>query len=312
MPSHNLDDRTVHYAWDSTLAPRLTVDPGDTVTLDCRDAADGYFGPGKSMEEMMKPRQSKGHPLTGPIFVRDAEPGDSLAVEILGFEHRGWGWTRCHPNAGLLQGEFQPLLKIWELRDGYAEFRPGIRIPLEPFCGVMGVAPAEPGPHSTTPPRSSGGNMDIRHLTEGATLFLPVFVPGALLSVGDCHAAQGDGEVCVTGIEAPMRVTLRIGLRKGHTIPGPQFRTPGPLTKADTAGYFATAGVAPDLMEAAKMAVRHMVDFLVNEHALTREEAYLLCSVAVDLKVSEVVDPPNWIISAYLPLSIFQPASRGE
>lgn len=305
MGSYDLDDGIVHYQWDSRIAPRLTIDPGETVTLDCRDAADGHYGPHRSAEQMAGPRISRGHPLTGPVHVRGAEPGDSLAIEILGFEHKGWGWTRCSDRGGLLPGEFGTLLKLWELNAGFAEFKPGIRIPLEPFCGIMGVAPGGDQPVPTMPPRSAGGNMDIRHLVAGSTLFLPVYVPGALFSAGDCHGAQGDGEVCITGIEAPMKVTLRISLRKSHTIPGPQFLTPSPLTRADTRGYFATTGIEPDLMEATRQAVRHMVDHLVRERGLTREEAYLLCSVAVDLKVSEVVDAPNWVVSAYLPLSIF-------
>lgn len=306
MTHYHLDDQVVHYQWDRSIAPRLTIDSGDTVTFTCRDAADGHYHPGRTYEEMTRPRQSKGHPLTGPVYVRGAEPGDSLAIEVLSFAHKGWGWTVSATHGGLLKGEFDFMLKMWELEDdGYATFKPGIRIPIEPFPGIIGVAPAEPGPLPTAPPRSHGGNMDIRHLVAGSTLYLPVSAEGALLSAGDCHAAQGDGEVSLTAIEAPMDVTLRIHLRKGKSIPGPQFRTPSPLTRADTKGYFATTGIEPDLMEATRQAIRHMVNHLVEEHALTREEAYILCSVAVDLKISEVVDAPNWIVSAYLPLSIF-------
>lgn len=305
MTKHDLDDSVVHYTWDNSLHPRLTIQPGDTVTMDCRDASDGHIRPDRSLEEMLVPRKTKGHALTGPIFIEGAEPGDSIAVEILSFKHRGWGWTRCNPASGLLPGEFENLITFWNLEDGYADFKPGIRIPLEPFCGCMGVALADHGAFITTPPRSAGGNIDIRHLVAGSTLFLPVYVPGALFSAGDCHAAQGDGEVCVTGIEAPMQVTLRFQLRKGQTIPGPQFITPSPLTKTDTKGYFATTGIEPDLMEAAKQSIRFMVNHIMQEYGLSREESYQLCSVAVDLKISEVVDPPNWIVSAYLPLSIF-------
>lgn len=309
MAHHTLPDQPVHYQWDKAIAPRLTIDPGETVTFICRDAADGHYAPGRTDEEISRPRQSKGHPLTGPVYVRGAERGDSLAIEVVSYQHKGWGWTVSATRGGLLPGEFDFLLKRWSLGDdGYAEFKPGIRIPIEPFAGIIGVAPAEEGPLPTAPPRSHGGNMDIRHLVAGSTLYLPVFVDGALLSAGDCHAAQGDGEVSLTAIEAPMDVTLRIHLRKGVTIPGPQFRTPSPLTRADTKGYFATTGIEPDLMEATRQAIRHMVDHLVREHGLTREEAYILCSVAVDLKINEVVDAPNWVVSAYLPLSIFTSA----
>lgn len=305
MNNRYVDDSLVHYRWDNSLKPRLTIQSGETVILRCRDAADGYYGPHRSQAEMLQPRLSPGHPLTGPIWIEGAQPGDSLAIEILQFAHRGWGWTRCGPTGGLLPGEFDLALKIWELGESHAEFKPGIQIPLEPFCGVMGVAPAEPGEHLTLPPGPHGGNLDIRHLVAGATLYLPVLVEGALFSAGDCHAAQGDGEVCITGIEAPMDVTLQFHLRKGHGIPGPQFRAPSPLTRADTDGYYATTGIGPDLLLATKEAVRCMVAHLTAEYGLTREEAYMLASVAVDLKISEVVDAPNWVVSAYLPLSIF-------
>jgi acetamidase/formamidase len=158
------------------------------------------------------------------------------------------------------------------------------------------------------PPGDFGGNMDIRHLNAGCTLLLPVQVPGALFSAGDCHAVQGDGEVCVTGIECPMSFSLRFGLRKGARIPSPQFIVKrSPISDHDTnAGYFATTGVGPDLMQNSKNAVRRMIDWLVKEHHLTPEDAYLLCSVAGDLKISEIVDQPNWIVSFYMPLGIFQ------
>ncbi|MFZ5814968.1 MAG: acetamidase/formamidase family protein [Bacillota bacterium] len=306
MGHHYLDDSMVHYQWDRSIPPRLSIASGETVTFSCREASDGHYHPSRTLEEMTQPRQFKGHPLTGPVYIEGAEPGDSLAVEILDLRHKGWGWTVSATHGGLLQGEFDFMLKLWELgADGFTELRPGIRIPIEPFPGIVGVAPAEPGPHPTGPPGRHGGNLDIRHLVAGSTLYLPVLVPGALLSAGDCHAAQGDGEVSLTAIEAPMDLTLRIHLRKGVAIPGPRFKTPSPLTRADTRGYFATAGIQPDLMEATKEAIRQMVGHLVQEYGLSREEAYILCSVAVDLKISEVVDAPNWTVSAYLPLSIF-------
>lgn len=172
----------------------------------------------------------------------------------------------------------------------------------------MGVAPAEEGEHFVLPPGNFGGNMDIRHLNEGSTLLLPVQVEGALFSAGDCHAVQGDGEVCVTGIECPMSFSLRFNLRKGANIPSPQFiARRSPLSVHDTeAGYFATTGVGPDLMENTENAVRRMIDWLGQEHGVEPEDAYCLCSAVGDLKISEVVDQPNWIVSFYMPLSIFQ------
>ena len=149
--------------------------------------------------------------------------------------------------------------------------------------------------------------MDIRQLNEGSTLLLPVQVAGALFSAGDCHAVQGDGEVCVTGIECPMSFSLRFNVRKGAHLPSPQFivrRTP--VSAHDRSGYFATTGIGPDLMENARNAVRRMIDWLTTRHGLSPEDAYILCSVAGDLKISEIVDRPNWIVSFHMPLSIFR------
>ena len=211
------------------------------------------------------------------------------------------------PGFGLLADEFpEPAIKVWSLADGWGEFKPGIRIPLDPFCGEIGLAPAAAGPHSTIPPYRHGGNMDTKHLTRGATLYLPVEVPGALYSMGDGHAAQGDGEVCGTAIETPMRATVRLTVRKDLAVEEPQFLTAGPLTPSTNTGqWYGVDGIAPDLQEAARKAIRHMIAHLQASYGLSREEAYMLCSVAVDLKISEIVDAPNWIVSAFLPLSIF-------
>jgi len=168
------------------------------------------------------------------------------------------------------------------------------------------VALDEPGSHSTMPPRRAGGNMDIKQLVAGATLFLPVLVDGALFSVGDAHAAQGDGEVCVTAVEMMGRVTLRFGLRSGRRLAEPQLVTPAPPSHATNHGaHYATTAHGPDLFAAAQQAVRYMVDHLVETRGFSREEAYVICSVAADLKISEIVDAPNWIVSAFMPDAIF-------
>src|SRR6266851_3993189 len=181
-----------------------------------------------------------------------------------------------------------------------------VAVPIEAFPGVMGTALDEAGRHSTMPPRKNGGNMDIKQLTRGATLYLPVWVPGALFSVGDGHAAQGDGEVCVTAVEMRGQPTLRFGLQKGRRLEEPQLRTTRPLAAGtNTAPWFATTAHGPDLFAAAQRAVRHMIDHLVRERGFSREEAYIVCSVAADLKISEIVDAPNWIVSAFMPDSIF-------
>jgi acetamidase/formamidase len=304
---HRLDRDVVHYVWDNSIPPRLDIDSGDTVVFSCRDAGDGFYHWESQPPDVLQ-RVSKGHPLTGPVRVRSAKPGDVLQVEILDLVPGELGFTQFRPGRGLLSDDFpDPFLKIWDLRNGeYGEFKPGIRVPLEPFLGVMGVALDTPGEHVTAPPRKNGGNFDVKQVTAGSTLYLPIWVDGALFSCGDGHAAQGDGEVCITAIETTMTATLRLTLRQDFSLEEPEFQTGGPLSpKTNTAPYYATMGIAPDLMEATKKAVRSAISYMVREHGLTREEAYALASVAVDLKVSEVVDAPNWVVSAFVPLSIF-------
>jgi acetamidase/formamidase len=308
--THQLDAGTVHYAWDNALAPCLRIAPGDTVVFDTRDAADGYYTPASTHADVLARGPFRGHPLTGPVAVEGARPGDVLVVEILEVAPRApFGWTAIRPGRGLLpEADFpKPFLQIWDVSDGAAA-RMGrdIAVPIEPFPGVLGTALDEPGAHSTMPPRKNGGNMDVKQLTAGTTLYLPVWVDGALFSVGDGHAAQGDGEVCVTAVEMMARVTLRFGVESGRRLAEPQLRTRGPLAPGTNRGsWFATTAHGPDLFAAAQQAIRYMIDHLVAERGLAREEAYILASVAVDLKISEIVDAPNWIVSAFLPESIF-------
>ena len=173
----------------------------------------------------------------------------------------------------------------------------------------MGVATDEPGQHAVLPPTKGAGNIDTRHLNVGTKLYLPVFVPGAMFSAGDCHAAQGDGEVCVTGIECPMAFSLRFEVKKGRSLKPWRYQfvtRPGPLQpRYDAGGYFACTALGPDLMENAKNAVRDVIEWLVTEKDLSRQDAYVLCSLAADLKISQIVDQPNWGVSAYLALSVF-------
>jgi acetamidase/formamidase len=296
-----LGSETVHYTWDNGLPPRLEVDSGETVRFTCRDAFDGVYSRDSTA---VVQRVAKGHPLTGPVAVRGARPGEVLQVDILDLVPGDFGVTTFVPDRGLLAGEFpEPYLKVWDLSGDAAQLRPGIRVPVAPFLGVMGVALAEPGEHSTIPPREAGGNMDIKQLTKGSTLFLPVAVGGALFSCGDGHAAQGDGEVCITAIETTMTATLRLTVRRDLRISGPEFEAAS--AGAQPGRQYVTTGIAPDLMDATKAAVRAMIAHLVIACGLTREEAYMLSSVAVDLKISEVVDAPNWVVSAFLPLSLF-------
>jgi acetamidase/formamidase len=314
MPSaartHELDAGQVHYEWNNAIAPRLEIDPGDTVVFQTRDAADGFYSRASTSADVLNRGPFRGHPLTGPVRVRDAEPGDVLVVEILDMKPAAdFGWTAIRPGRGLLpESDFaRPFLQIWDLSDGaHARMDRRVAVPIEAFPGVMGTALDEPGGHSTMPPRKNGGNMDIKQLTRGATLYLPVWVPGALFSVGDGHAAQGDGEVCVTAVEMRAQPTLRFTLAKARKLDEPQLRTTRPLAAGtNTGSWFATTAHGPDLFAASQRAVLHMIDHLTRERGLSREEAYIVCSVAADLKISEIVDAPNWIVSAFIPESIF-------
>jgi acetamidase/formamidase len=299
-----------HLAWDNSIEPAATIRSGDCVSFDLLDASCGQIHRDSTVEAVRTLDFSRVDQVNGPIFVDGAKPGDVLEIEFLELAPADWGWTAIIPGFGLLADEFkEPALKIWRLdggSDGWAEFGAGIRIPLAPFCGEIGLAPGAAGALSTIPPYRHGGNMDTKHLTSGSRLFLPVETNGALFSLGDGHAAQGDGEVCGTAIETPMRATVRLTARKDLRVNAPQFLTRGPLAqRANTAAYYATDGIGADLMEAARDAIRHMIDHLEQTHHLSRTEAYMLCSVAVDLKICEIVDVPHWLVGAFLPQSIF-------
>ena len=307
---HTIHRHHVHHGWDNAFAAAVEVESGSVVALEIVDASGGQLGPGSSAADIGALDFDRVNPVTGPVYVRGARPGDVLEVELLEFGTHDWGWTGIIPGFGLLADRFeQPALKHWEFDEAMREavFRDDVRIPVHPFPGTIGVAPAERGTHSVVPPRSCGGNMDIRHLTAGAKLFLPVQVEGALFSAGDTHAAQGDGEVCGTAIETALTMSARLTVRRDLRIRQPQFMVPYPLHSGrDPAGYWATTGIADDLLEAARLATLHMIEHLVDHHGCGDEEAYMLASVAVDLTVSEVVDAPNWLVSAFLPQSIFR------
>src|SRR6266699_3100578 len=231
MTTHHLDDTQPHAFWDNSYPARLRIQPGDTVVFETLEASAGQVGSDSVSEVVRNLNFDLIHPLTGPVYVEGAEPGDALA-----------------------------------------------------------------------------GNIDIRHLTPGSRAFFPVLVPGALFSCGDCHSAQGDGEVNGTGIETKMSVTLTFNLQKSAHIPELRFITPPgkKLTVADEGGYYVATAHGPDLYKNSQQAIRYIIDYLSSEHKMTREQAFCLCGAAVDLKISEIVDAPNWIVSAYLPLSIFK------
>jgi acetamidase/formamidase len=307
---YTLDRSKVHHTWDKNNPPAIEIEPGDTVHCETDEVTSGQVTPGCSAEVFRALDFGRLYPLAGPIYVKGAEPGDVLEVEILSFKTLGWGWTGLIPGLGLLEEFTEPYIRHFDLSNGHtAELRSDIHIPLQPICGVMGVATDDEGPIAVLPPTKGGGNIDTRHLNAGAKLYLPVWVPGALFSAGDCHAAQGDGEVCVTGIESPMQFSLRFNLIKGRALSqwGYQFITPpGSLQpRYDAGGYFVNTALGPDLMTDAKNAVRGLIDWLVATKGLSREDAYVLCSLASDLKISQIVDAPNWGVSAYLALSVF-------
>lgn len=309
MPkTHYFPEDRVHYAWDKTREPVLEISSGDTVVYRTREVSDGQITPASTADDLESLDWDRLYPLSGPVAVGGAEPGDVLEVEVLDIHTEGWGWTAVIPGFGLLAEDFLgPHLKIFDLSPGdHTLFRDDVAIPIDPFFGTMGVTPDAEEALPVMPPGPFGGNMDTRHLVRGSRLFLPVQVPGAMFSCGDAHAAQGDGEVCVTGIESPMYGALRFELHKGRSIPAPQFLVPGPLTPlSEGAGWYATTGVGPDLMAAARDSLRAMVDHVSTTYHMEPVEAYVLASLAVDLKISEVVDQPNWIVSSYLPLAIF-------
>jgi acetamidase/formamidase len=309
MPrTHYLPDEQVHFTWDTGNEPRLVVDSGDTVVVWTRDVSDNQIGPDSDTSVIAGLDWDRVYPLCGPIGVNGAEPGDTLAIEILDIHTQGWGWTAILPGLGLLPDDFpDAYLRVFDLSYGdVAYMREDITIPVEPFFGTMGVCPAGASARPVMPPGIFGGNMDTRQLVRGATLYLPVQVEQALFSCGDAHGAQGDGEVCVTGLEAPMFAVLRFTLEKGRSIPSPQYRTLAPLTRrVDSAPFYGTTGVGGDLYAAAQDAVRAMVDHIATGYDLAREDAYLLCSLTVDLKISEIVDAGQYIVSALLPEAIF-------
>ncbi|KAF9061565.1 Formamidase [Rhodocollybia butyracea] len=284
MSIHSVTRSQFHLAWDNSIQPILRVQSGDTVKFDCLDASNGQITPDSTAATLTSLALSSLDQVNGPIFVEGALPGDTLQVEILSIETADWGWTACIPGFGLLSDEFpEPVLKIWKLNKdkGFAYFdeEKGIKIPLKPFAGEMG------------------------HVTAGSTLYLPVEVEGALFSMGDGHAAQGDGEVCGTAIETPIVAELRLSVLKNR----PYTKTPHFQTSIHILNetYYCTTGVEPNLQDATRAALRHMIQYLGAEYGLNPVEAYMLCSVAGDLRMLEVVDMPNYLVGMMMPRSIF-------
>lgn len=285
MAVHDLpcERRTLHGHFSRDLEPVLEVDPGDTVRTSTLDS--GWRG----FQGERDPELDKGHALIGPIHVRGAEPGDALAVSVRHLRPAATAWNGAggwsspvNDRLGIADGDLERV--TWELDSerGVARSEHGWTLPLAPFLGVIGVAPVESGVHSTTPPRRVGGNIDCRELVAGSSLILPVAVQGALLSFGDGHAAQGDGEVSTLALEAAMEVVeVEVGLRKGAAPAWPQAETP--------AGFL-TFGFSADLGEAMLIALEQMVRHLESEYGMERRQALAFASPAVDLRVTQVVN----------------------
>jgi acetamidase/formamidase len=306
-PAVRIERDQHHLAWDPAIPPVATVPSGSLVEFDCLDASNGQLTATCGVQELLACDFEKVDQVTGPVAVEGAEPGDSLQVDLLEFHPAGWGWTGVFPGFGLLADTFtDAAYHVSRIPpSGPVEFLPGVHLPVAPFCGELGVAPVD-GPRSTIPPDVHGGNMDTRHLVAGSTLFLPVFHHGARFSAGDGHATQGDGEICGTAIETPMRLLARLTVRKDVHVTGPEFLAAAdPHAALRNGPRYATDGVGPDLGGAARDAISRMIDWLGREHGIAPVDAYMLCSVAVDLRISEIVDMPNVVVTAYCPLGIF-------
>jgi acetamidase/formamidase len=284
---------TVHGRFNASLPPLLTIEPGDTVIYQTLDASWGDRGQewfAVPLPELNRDRaRDQGHALSGPIAVRGAEPGAVLEIKIVAIRPGSWGWTWAGP---LRERERQYTDLAGEAAIGWrldAEAGTatdihgyGIALPLHPFMGVMGNAPAEPGDHATVPPRRVGGNLDCRELVAGSILWLPVEVEGALFSVGDGHGTQGDGEIGSTAVECPMEhVELTFRVRKEMRLDAPRAQTPGGLI---------TVGLGGSLDDAARQAIAGMLDYLQETFGLERAEAGVLASLVVDLRVTQVVN----------------------
>jgi acetamidase/formamidase len=304
VPAHHITRKQFHYKWNRAHKPVIKVNPGETVSFDVNDVLSWQLTARSTSSDLNHLDGEKFYPLAGPVYVNGAIPGDALVLDILDVKIDDFGWTAIIPGYGLLDEFKEPYLYKWKLTDKrFAHFEKGIEIPIRPFCGVLGVAPAKTGPFDAMPPGRHGGNMDIRHTTVGSKVKLPVQVEGALFSTSDIHAAMGDGEICVCAIECAGSVKIRFGLEKGARLQYPEYFTKGdpPPRK----GWYTTTGIAPDLMTAAKESARGMISHLKKAYGLSKEEAYVLCSVAADLRIHEVVDQPNWVVGTMIPLDIF-------
>jgi acetamidase/formamidase len=299
MTEHILSAEPTHSVWDRSLKPRLRIESGDEVQVECVDASGGQVYPGMTTSDYLKIDRTRIHALTGPIWVEGSEPGDVLEIDVLATRHSGWGWSSIVEGLGFLKDQFrETYLFHWYLEgESTASLAPAV-VPLRPFLGVMGVARADDGAFRTRPPGPFGGNLDVRELCAGSKLYLPVYNHGALFSCGDGHAAQGDGEVCINGIECPLDVTLGFKLHKHHPLDGPIIEASEAAARDSTADAWVVVGTGTDLAETARAATSRMIDLLVSRWGFTPIHAYILCSVALKLRLSQVVNEPVFTVSA--------------
>jgi acetamidase/formamidase len=301
MTEHMLSAEPTHSVWDRSLPPRLRIEPGDTVAFECADASGGQVRPGMTTGELLAIDRTRIHALTGPVWVEGAEPGDVLQIEVLATRHGGWGWSSVIEGLGFLKNRFhEPYLFHWQLDgESTSSLAPAV-VPVRPFLGVMGVARASDGAFRTRPPGPFGGNLDVRELCAGSRLYLPVFNHGALFSCGDGHAAQGDGEVCINGIECPLDVTLRFHLHKKQPLAGSIVEASEVVAPDSSADAWVVVETGTDLADAARTATGRMIDLLVSRWGFSEIHAYILCSVALKLRLSQVVNEPVSTVSAAL------------
>ena len=298
MSEHKLSADPTHSVWDRDLEPRLRIAPGDEVQFECKDSSGGPVHPEMTVEQFQEIDRTRIHALTGPVWIEGAEPGDALQVDVLATQHRGWGWSSVIAGLGFLKERFaEPFLFHWQLNGNETRSLWPAVLPVRPFLGVMGVARAETDKFRTRPPGSYGGNLDVRELCAGSKLYLPVYNDGALFSCGDGHAAQGDGEVCINGIECPLDVILRFRLHKQQPLAGPLAESSEAVAPDTSADAWVVVESAEDVVLAARGATHRMIDLLVSRWGLGEVQAYILCSVALKLRLSQVVNEPMYTVS---------------
>lgn len=313
--SFHVHNSQKQFKWNRDVKPILTVDSGAEISFDLLDGGNNQITDKSTIEDVINFDIEKADPIFGPIYVNGSQPGDVLKVEFLDLQCASYGWTAIMKSFGVIPEDFpEPYLKIFDLSPeqvakGYTVLKEGVHIPIRPFLGVVGVAPGEAGEFDTIPPLDTGGNIDCRYITQGSTLYLPVKVDGALFSCGDGHAAQGDGEVCGSAIETPMKATVRLTLEKNKSwLKSPHYLTnPETLKQAEVLrkGEYGCLGIDKDLFEASRKACKQAVEWLIQTKNLTKEEAYVLISLVGDLKIVEAVDMPNHAVAMSIPLSVF-------